>query len=294
MSTKTNSEMLKSIKQYNKTEREKRAVSEGFATAVAFIAYLEKQISSGWGKELYTKPAISLGKAPAKKKANKVTVTKTTVVTKTKTKTVAVAAAKVIHVIDVLDNSGSMTGGKANAAYKGINRGIKELKEDKNNVTYTYTLCDFSDDIRFVHVKAPLTAVEEYKGYTRGSTALYDAIGDSIAKVSPAKKDDDVVLVNIYTDGQENSSRRYNAAKIATLIEELGSLGWTFTFIGTDADVKYAQRNLKFHDSNTLIHDNTERGMESAFMTNSVSRTAYSSKVAAGEDVSKGFYKDIN
>jgi hypothetical protein len=176
----------------------------------------------------------------------------------------------------------------------GINRGIKELKEDKNNVTYTYTLCDFSDDIRFLHTTDPLTVVTEYRGVTRGSTALYDAIGDSIAKVSPVKKDADVVLVNIYTDGQENSSRRYNAQKIATLIEELGSLGWTFTFIGTVEDVKYAQRNLKFHDSNTLIHDNTERGMESAFMTNSVSRSSYSSKVAAGEDVSKGFYKDIN
>jgi hypothetical protein len=278
MKTKTNAEMLKSIRQYNKTEREKKALKEGFATSALFIAFLENQISLGFGNDIYSKPNIAL-KTPSTQKKSPI-----------KTK---IIGRPVIHIVDIIDKSGSMAGGKDDAAVKGINMGVAALKEDTAEVDYTYTLCDFSDTIIFRNSMVNLDVVKPLGRGTRNSTSLYDAIGETVQLVTIGKKHEDKVLVNIYTDGQENSSKKFRAHDISNLIEQLSEQGWTFTFIGTAGDVAYAQRNLKFHESNTLVHDNTEMGFMGAMHTNSVSRSNYSSKAAAGEDVSKGFYKDI-
>jgi len=286
MNTKTNAEMLKSIKQYNKTVRENKAKKEGFKDSISMIAYLNGFISSGLGNDQYFSPLLkpTPNNTPQCNPPSKPV---------KKGKATTNTARPVIHVVDVLDASGSMSGEKYRAAITGINLGVANLKKDTAPVDYTYTLCDFSDDIVFRQTTENLVNVDVFKGQTRGSTALYDAIGDSVALVKKVVKDGHKVLVNIYTDGQENSSRRFRAQNIASLIEELSKCGWTFTFIGTKFDVEYAQKNLKFDMSNTLVHDNTGEGMEKAFFVNSVSRSAYSSKVSAGEDVSKGFYKNI-
>jgi hypothetical protein len=123
---------------------------------------------------------------------------------------------------------------------------------------------------------------------------LFDAIGKSVESLKPNLQPGDKVLVNIYTDGQENSSRHFTAEAINTLIKALSETGWTFTFIGTKEDVAYAQSRLSFKASNTLIYDGTAKGLEKSFMVNNVSRSAYSSAVADGLDVSEGFFKDIN
>lgn len=282
MNTKTNAEMLVALKRYNKTARETKAKKEGFKDAVSFIAYLEGFINSGLGGDAYFSPKSkpteipeNVGQGPAvKQKESK--------------------QRPVIHVADVLDSSGSMSGSKHAAAIKGINLGVENLKKDVAEVDYTYTLCDFSSDVVMKHITEKLSKVSHFRSITRGATALYDAIGETITRIQDVAKPEDKVLVNIYTDGEENCSTKFNTAKISALIKELSKIGWTFTFIGTAGDVAFAQRNLKFDASNTLVHDNTGAGMEKAFTANNTARSTYSSKVSAGEDVSRGFYKDIN
>jgi len=270
--------------------REKKAIKEGFSSADQMIAHLEGQIKLGKGNKPWSNPnsvkpyVATTGESPCP--TTKAPVSKTTSKSR-----------PTIHVVDVLDSSGSMSGGKHSAAKKGINMGVGGLKADTANVNYTYTLCDFSDDLIFRHVKSQLSEVKEFKGNTRGSTALFDAIGTTIEKIKTdggTIKSTDKVLVNIYTDGQENASRHFTATAIDSLIKSLSEVGWTFTFIGTASDVAYAQRVLSIKDSNTLVHDNTARGLEKSFVANTAARTSYSSKVSAGEDVSEGFYKDIN
>jgi uncharacterized protein YegL len=196
--------------------------------------------------------------------------------------------------VDILDSSGSMSGSKISAAVKGINHGVKDLQSDTNPVDYTYTLCDFSEDVIFRQVMTRVHMVPKFEGETRGSTSLFDAIGKTIEliteKINPGEK----VLVNIYTDGQENSSRLYSADIISKNIKSCSERGWTFTFIGTPSDVAYAQERLSIKGSNTLVYDGTAKGLEKSFVTNTAARANYSSKVSRGEDVSEGFYKDIN
>jgi len=298
-SSKTNSELLHSLKQSNKIARESRAKKLGFSSYSVLLAFLEGAIFSGKGNVLYSSPVSGSSSStssskPSTSKTSSSTSKSSKSTAKVETKKSSSSKRITIHVVDVLDASGSMSGGKFVSAIKGINMGIKQMKEDIIPVDYTYTLCDFSDDIIFRNIKTPIKIVESVKGETRGSTALFDAIGMSIDHIKSGLKSDEKVLVNVYTDGQENSSRHYKGAQIASAIKELSTQGWTFTFIGTDVDVKYAQSILHFHESNTLVHDNTAQGMEKSFTANNLSRSAYSSKVSKGEDVSIGFYKDIN
>jgi|GEM_PF-234238 len=287
MDTKKPSESLKGFKQYNKVAREVRAKKLGYADAATYIAYLESLINSG---DVFPE---CCSKSPGSK--SKCTSSKDCTKSKKSTKTTKTSPKEypTIHIVDVLDSSGSMMGGKHDAALKGINSGIKDLKESKVKVVYTYTLVDFSTDIRFIHTKANLLAVGRVGCTTRSSTALFDAIGQAVEKVLPGIGKDDKVLVNIYTDGQENASKSFTAGNISLLIEDLSTKGWTFTFIGTPQDVAYASNILKIHKSNTLSYDGTAKGLEKSLTATRSSRQIYASAVQDGLDVSQGFYKNI-
>lgn len=271
--TKTATEQLQAYKRANKVARARIAAKQpGAPTADAYMKTLEQAAA----KE--TKKGVKTSTTP---------VVKVTVSSK-KAKTIPT-----IHIVDVLDSSGSMHGTKSIAANKGINQGVEDLLKEKN-VNYTYTLCDFSDDIQFPFIKTDPKVVPTMNIPTRGSTALLDAIGDTIAKVGKNLKPEDKVLVNIYTDGQENASRRFNSTKISTLIKEYSQTGWTFTFIGTKHDVAYVNKLLNIDESNSLVYDGTGAGLDKALTVTRVARASYTASVQKGEDVSKGFYKNMN
>lgn len=200
-----------------------------------------------------------------------------------------------IHIVDIIDCSASMRGSKINSAVKGINKGILNLKEDKI-ANYTYTLCDFSDsrDINFKYVQYPLDKVNKINFSSRGMTALYDAIGITLEKVIQLKESDEKVLVNIYTDGDENCSKHYTSILIKDLIDELKSEGVTVTFIGTKMDTEYAIKTLGIERTNTSSYDGTAEGLKMSMEKTIVARAAYSTAVANGQDVSIGFYKNVN
>lgn len=284
MKTRTPEETLKEFKQLNKVAREKRAVKMGFANAAAYLSHLEVQASAKKSTITnYPKKPKSVAKVAPKKESPK------------KVKATPPAGVEtLIHVADVLDASGSMNGPKFNNALYGINKGVQGLREDTSGAIYTYTLCDFSNDIRFPAVKEQLGAIGTIVGETRGSTALYDAIGQTIRKVQDGIAPGAKVLVNIYTDGQENASREFKEREIAAMIKVLSGQGWTFTFIGTDHDVSYVTRNLHIDKSNTLVYDGSAQGLEKSFNATLTARSSYAQKAVAGEDVSTGFYKDLS
>lgn len=287
MKTRTPQETLKEFKQLNKVAREKRAVKNGFADAASYLTHLETLASAKVPKSVIktkktaTPPPPAAPAPIAKAKGSR--------------KPKATAIPVLIHVADILDASGSMSGPKFINALKGINKGIEGLKCDKSGADYTYTLCDFSDDTLFPFIKRPLCSVTNYSGETRGSTALWDAIGRTVRNI---QKEDWVtgtkVLVNIYTDGQENASREFSQKEIAAMIKVLSEQGWTFTFVGTSTDVAYVTRHLHIDESNTLVYDGSAKGLEKSLSATVTGRARYASAAVAGEDVSRGFYKDLS
>jgi len=125
-----------------------------------------------------------------------------------------------IHIVNIVDASGSMSGGKIKAANEAVQKDIRMILETKD-VNYTYTLVSFSDnnDINthlFLNTPASIGKVENFR--TRGMTALYDAVSTTLVRVKEKVSKNDKVVVTIITDGEENDSRLYNQLKTKNII----------------------------------------------------------------------------
>lgn len=200
-----------------------------------------------------------------------------------------------IHIVDIIDCSQSMTGGKIQNAINGINMGIDRLKKDED-VKYTYTLCNFSNfsNIGFQHLLSDISSVSNVSFRASGMTALNDAIGKTLNLLSEKRTNkEDKVLVNIYTDGEENDSRQFSPNDIEKLTDKYQKENFTITFIGTDRDVENVISAFKFDRSNTLKYDGSADGLIATMNTTIDARVAYKNNVLEGKNVTKGFYKNI-
>ena len=202
-----------------------------------------------------------------------------------------------IHIVHILDGSGSMGGysgsSKFNSAKEGMLEEINMLKKD-DKVNYLYSVVEFDEPSRIKEVcsRQNVKDIDFNKlpfFLPDGCTALYDAIGRTLNTLLVETKGEKV-LVKIFTDGGENASRKYNSSSTKELIESCKKLGYVITFIGTQQDVLKIQRNINIDASNTLSHDNTARGMKAAYQTVNSATLAYSKSVLDGVDSNVGFF----
>jgi len=86
-----------------------------------------------------------------------------------------------------------------------------------------------------VIARVPDLTVANYHG--RCNTPLYDAIAKTInrAAMDPLAAGNDVVIV-VYTDGQDNASKRWTQHQVDALIANKTALGWTFVWLGNSVD----------------------------------------------------------
>lgn len=267
--SKTKEELLLTYQKATKDKRAKAVIKAGFTTEAEYLEYLLKpEVTSG------SPAAASLFKHNQAPKPT-------------------------IHNVHIVDISGSMSGSKLSSAVLGVNSEVDELKKE-DNVIYTQTLVEFSgpDVIRTVFNKTPMKEVTSYSTRAMGSTALHEAVAETLLRLKSEHNGTDKVLVKIFTDGGENASSgkwygASGAALLADLIKECEPLGFTVTFIGTKHDVDYAVNTLGVHVSNTMTHDNTGETIMLASYARSAGTAAYANKVLKKKDVSKGFYKDV-
>jgi uncharacterized protein YegL len=259
---KSQDQILKAFKKSNKVRRQRMAERAGYKTADDYRAHLQ-------GGKVTVTP-INPPSNPVNNGDSKPT----------------------IHIVSILDASSSMEGGKFNNALLGLQNELKELKEN-TEINYLTTFCYFSypSDIVIPHFRQFVKDVNSINARCYGNTALYDAIGQILTRVKNTTQPGEKVLINITTDGEENSSREWNRSSVAKLIKECETLGFTVTFVGTERDVKEVVRNLNVDYSNTLVHDNTSQGVADSFNTRSMATKSYSAKVLNNEDVLTGFYK---
>jgi len=147
------------------------------------------------------------------------------------------------EVIFILDRSGSMSP-LTNDTIGGFNTFIEKQKEVSGEVLLTTVL--FDDQYEILHNGVNLKEVKALTNkqyFTRGWTALLDAIGKTIntvgARLNNTPEDDkpsNVIMV-ITTDGEENSSKEFNQAQIKEMIEQQTKVyNWTFLFLGAGID----------------------------------------------------------
>ncbi|GAA1768666.1 vWA domain-containing protein [Nonomuraea bangladeshensis] len=158
----------------------------------------------------------------------------------------------------ILDRSGSMEGVKADTE-----GGLKAFlaEQTANSDETLVSLYHFDDEYEAVYEFRPLADVPDYRLKPRGTTALLDAIGKTLTRMTAqfdAMPESDVpgsVSVVILTDGEENASREWRSRRqIRRLIEELQKKGWTFVFLGADQDAFAAAQGIGIGTDTTLSY----------------------------------------
>jgi len=155
------------------------------------------------------------------------------------------------ELVFILDRSGSMSDLEKDTI-GGYNSFVAKQQEAEGEANLTTVL--FDDKYEILHDRADIKNVQPLTGkeyFARGSTALLDAIGKTIIDIGkriesmteanrPAK-----VLFVITTDGHENASREFSAAKIKEMIEhQTSKYSWEFLFLGANIDAVGTARDL--------------------------------------------------
>lgn len=266
---KIEEKLLEDLKKANTIRKEKLAKKFGFESAEKYLEYLK------------TKSEAVLEEAKELLKELKGIKEK-----KTKVK-------PIIHIVNLLDNSGSMEGSKFDNAFAGITEEVAMLKNETSAI-YFYSLFNFIRDYHanLVIDRCPIELVHIPKMSANQGTPLYATIV-LIAKTILANKDEKTkILLKIFTDGEDVHSISSKSAAIQS-IKDMKKAGITVTFVGTESDVKDIIGQLEVDKSNTLVHNNTAKGVEVAFAASNSATLNYTKNVVAGNDVSKGFYKNI-
>ena len=147
------------------------------------------------------------------------------------------------ELVFILDRSGSMSGLEADTI-GGFNSMIEKQKKEEGEAVVSTVL--FDNESVVIHDRLPLDKVphmteEEY--FTRGCTALLDAVGGAIHHIGNvhkyARREDvpEKTLFVITTDGCENASRQYDYEKVRGMIQrQKEKYGWEFLFLGANID----------------------------------------------------------
>ena len=173
----------------------------------------------------------------------------------------------------ILDRSGSMQS-IASDAIGGFNAFLEAQRREPGNDTTRLTLVLFDDQYEVPYKSIALTEVPALTDRTflpRGSTALRDAIGRTVSKMTrsfaarPAEQKPVTIIIAILTDGHENASREYTAAHIADLIEAKKQLGWQFVFLAANQDAIATASALRIDAADALNFVSDQAGTADAF-----------------------------
>ena len=168
-----------------------------------------------------------------------------------------------LHIVSILDRSGSMQGSSTEVigAYNAFIVDQKKIAQE-NNIKSKVTLILFDNEYEEVYVKHDIDNVpilDDKTYFPRGMTALYDAIGKTIAKFEGKKK----VIFFIETDGFENASQEHTAASLKALVEKKKADGWDFNFVGADLDAATTATmasSFGIASSKTMSFDKSQTG----------------------------------
>lgn len=157
------------------------------------------------------------------------------------------------EIICLVDRSGSMSSVRDDAI-GGFNAFLKEQQDSKHGkCLLTYVQFD-TQGVETVHESKPVHRVPKLTPETfvpRGGTPLIDAmcktiddVGRRLAKTPEEKRPGNVVFVTL-TDGEENSSQRFNNEDLKQRVKtQTEDFDWTFVYLAQNIDAFAAARSI--------------------------------------------------
>ena len=193
----------------------------------------------------------------------------------------------------LLDRSGSMHTIRE-ATIDGFNTFLESQQKSPGLVRLT--LVQFDHQQLVTHDSLPVAEVLPLDLDTfvpRGSTALLDAIGDTIErlgqrfKAMPEGQRPGDVTVVILTDGQENSSRRFTWNQVSDRIQhQIDHYNWQFLYLGADADTIATASKLNIRADHSASYHGHSEGVKAVY-------SSMSRKVSGTRSVRHGIATDV-
>ncbi|MEP6901977.1 MAG: vWA domain-containing protein [Actinomycetota bacterium] len=172
----------------------------------------------------------------------------------------------------ILDRSGSMESVKSDTI-GGFNSFLGEQQKVEGEAALS--LVQFDDQYETVYENKDINSADRLTEATfqpRGSTALFDAVGRTINAVgqrlsaTPEEERSDKVLLVIMTDGFENASHEFNAAKVGEMITHQRNVySWEFMFIGANQDAVISAKEIGIPAAAALSYAANEEGTQIAY-----------------------------
>ena len=155
-----------------------------------------------------------------------------------------------VELVTILDRSGSMSG-LEDSTVKGYNDFIDQQIKNGVNLKVSTVLFDDKYELLFNGVEANNAKLDKNLYFTRGSTALLDAVGKTVKDVgirlanTEEEERPEKVIVMITTDGYENASIEFNFKQIKEMIKHQSEVyKWEFVFFGANIDTEEMADNL--------------------------------------------------
>ena len=181
------------------------------------------------------------------------------------------------ELVFIVDKSGSMFK-LVNDTIGSFNSVLDEQKQDLEHGDAYVTTVFFNHNHEKINDRKNIQEVEHItdRDYVpSGSTALLDAVGDTINELSKKEEiKDHKVIVAIITDGYENSSREYSKKQIKELIESKEKEGWQFVFCGANIDAVSEGGHIGIRKDFTVNFEATSEGINAAYTDISARMTA--------------------
>jgi hypothetical protein len=199
------------------------------------------------------------------------------------------------EIVAIIDRSGSMQSLRADTI-GGFNSFVAEQKKAKGKALLT--LVQFDNQYQIDYEGKDISDVSDLNEETyvpRGSTALLDAVGRTVNAVGarlstlPEEKRPGQIIFLIITDGQENCSKEFAAAKVKEMVKhQTDTYKWSFVFMGGgDIESQKDQgARLGFNSSNTYGYSPNAGGTKNLYASLSKGITRRREAQAAGVEVS--------
>jgi hypothetical protein len=181
------------------------------------------------------------------------------------------------HITLVVDRSGSMADIKSDTE-GGVNTFIEQQKQLPGKTTLTLSTFDTYFDI--VHDHVDIAEVPPFVLHPRGMTALFDAMGKSIAEtgewLSSLTEDErpgKVIFVTV-TDGFENASREFTQQTVfASVTEQTNTYAWEFTFLAADPSAIAVGASMGISPDHSMAYAAANVGETFSVASDSVTRS---------------------